>query len=117
MPGHEKETRMAPKITPVAEIRNHGLKVAQDRFKSLTAVRASLSSEAILEILKPYRSVDWGALGADLRYPTHPGKVSRTVRDTGEKAAQRAWFYGPGVELSGEHLAFVDMEIPVCPGK
>ncbi|GEM_PF-5287075 len=110
-------TRMASRAVPVAEIRDLCLKTAQDRFKSLTAVRTTLSSEAILEILKPYRGVDWSALRADAPYPSQPGTVSRTARGTGETAAQRAWFNRKGVDLSDEQLSFMDAEIPVCPGK
>lgn len=113
----ESGAQATRKAIPVGVARDACLKTARDRFKSLTAARASLSSEAILEILKPYRSVNWGALKADAPYPSQPGTVSKTARGTGETAAQRAWFNRKGADLPGEELSFIDAEIPVCPGK
>ena len=107
----------ALKPLPIGVIRDRCLKVAQERFGTLTGVRASLSTETILEILKPFRGMDWSALGADALYRSRPGTVSRTASGTGETAAQRAWFNRQGVDLPDGHLSFMDAEVPVCPGK
>lgn len=97
------------------EVRQICFDICEQSFGTKTDTIRSLAR--IDEVLLRFDNVDWTRLKADGGCKTSPGKPSRLIRDVGEKAAQRAYFFLGKTKIGLDEVQWLDAEIPICPGK